>query len=67
MATKKTERDLKERPTEDERFWQAVYNAAVWPILLAHDGQQLTPISAAHLCADFADASLIELHRRFPK
>ena len=54
------------KPNPDHQFWQAAYLASVWPILLAHDGKQLTATAAAHLCAEFADAAVIEHQRRKP-
>ncbi len=59
--------DTKTRKSSpDQQFWQAAFLSSVWPILLAHDGQKLTPVAAAHLSAEFADAALVELRRRHP-
>jgi len=51
--------------TPDQQFWQAAFLSSVWPILLAHDGKQLTPTGAAHLCGEFADFAVEEQRRRF--
>jgi len=49
----------------DQNFWQAAFLSSVWPILLAHDGNKLTPTGAAHLCGEFADFAVEEQRRRF--
>lgn len=51
----------------DQQFWQAAFLSSVWPILLAHDGQKLTPTGAAHLCGEFADFAVEEQRRRYPR
>ena len=52
------------KPNPDQNFWQAAFLSSVWPILLAHDGQKISPTAAAHLCSEFADAAVIELQRK---
>ena len=49
----------------EQKFWDDMMEAAVWPILQAHDGQKITPTGAAHLCAEFADKALAERRLRF--
>ena len=60
--------DTKRKPKSDPdlQFWQAAFLAAEWPILTTQD-HRLDPKGAAHLCADFADAAVLELNQRFPK
>jgi len=58
-----TRKNKAQRKAERLEFWAQAYLSAELSVLI-RKGMKLTPQAVAHLCGEFADASLNEFIRR---
>lgn len=66
MATRYSALSEQRRRNLNERqFWQSAFLAAELPALIKGNGRRLAPEGIAHLAAEYADAAVNELRKRF--
>jgi hypothetical protein len=49
----------------EQKFWREAFLGAEISTLLRSNGRQISPIGAAHLAAEYADAALTEFKARY--